>query len=202
MRLGIYGGTFDPVHAGHVRMLKAVTDSCGLDRTLVLPDRIPPHKEARYLTPGEDRAQMCRIAFRDCKNTEICDWELRQEGKSYSVLTLRHFHELYPLDRLFFIMGSDMLKSFHHWYRFEEILQLSGLICVSRSREDSRDIVDCANALRELGGEVIIARTEPLELSSTEIRERLTEGRDCKGLLDPEVTEYIKSHGLYGTVSQ
>lgn len=197
MDIGIYGGTFDPVHMGHVGMLKKVIAARGLDKVIVLPDRIPPHKQSDGLVSGEHRINMCKLAFAKCKDTEVSDWEINREGKSYSVITLRHMHEVYPEDRLYFIMGSDMLLSFDKWYMYEEILTLSGLICVSRCKEDSPVLEECADKLRAKGGEVVIVDTEPFEVSSTEIRRRLRENESCEGLMDKKVLRYISENHLY-----
>ena len=144
---------------------------------------------------------MCRLAFGRLRDAEISEWELAQQGKSYSVLSLRHFKERYPEDRLWFIMGSDMLTSFHTWYRYEEILTLSGLICMSRYKGDDAELEASADRLRAQGGRVRIAAAEAFEVSSSEIRQRLKNGDDCTGLLDEAVLDYIRAKGLYGTSS-
>lgn len=173
MKIGVFGGTFNPVHLGHLNCLKSVAEQAGLDKMIVMPDRIPPHKQAEDLASSEDRLNMCRLAFADIPCVEISDWELKQEGKSYSVITLRHLKEIYPHDKLFFIMGSDMLLSFEEWYQYNEILSLSALICVARSREDIDHIEVKAKQLKAEGGEIIIVKTDPFEVSSTEIRQML-----------------------------
>lgn len=197
MNIGIFGGTFNPVHKGHVSALKKILSAVSLDRVLVLPDRIPPHKSAEGLVSGSDRLEMCRIAFSGIENTEISDWELKNEGKSYSVITLRHFHEVFPEDKLYFIMGSDMLASFESWYRYEEILTLCSLICVSRSQEDTDRLEGYADKLRSKGGEVIIVPVEPFEISSSQIRDMLKKNLDCTCYLDENVVQYIMAKNLY-----
>lgn len=197
MNIGIFGGTFNPVHKGHVSALKKILSAVSLDRVLVLPDRIPPHKSAEGLVSGSDRLEMCRIAFSDVENTEVSDWELKNEGKSYSVITLRHFHEVFPEDKLYFIMGSDMLASFESWYRYEEILTLCSLICVSRSQEDTERLEGYADKLRAKGGEVIIVPVEPFEISSSQIRDMLKKNLDCTCYLDENVVQYIMAKNLY-----
>lgn len=197
MKIGVFGGTFNPVHLGHLNCLKSVAEQAGLDKMIVMPDRIPPHKQAEDLASSEDRLNMCRLAFADIPCVEISDWELKQDGKSYSVITLRHLKEIYPHDKLFFIMGSDMLLSFEEWYQYEEILSLSALICVARSHEDIDHIEVKAKQLKAEGGEIIIIKTDPFEVSSTEIRQMLKKNVDCSCYLSENVVQYIVDKNLY-----
>ncbi|MBQ7070031.1 MAG: nicotinate (nicotinamide) nucleotide adenylyltransferase [Ruminococcus sp.] len=197
MRTAIFGGTFDPVHLGHRYCLESVMKNVGLDRVFIIPDRIPPHKQRQDIASGSDRLEMLRRTFADTPGTEISDWELRREGKSYSVLTLRHFHSLYPDDRLYFIMGSDMLLCFDKWYCWEEILSLCGLICVSRRSTDKDRLEQKAKTLRAAGAEVIIVPVEPFEASSSEIRQMIRNGEDCSGFMDKNTLDYIKNKDLY-----
>lgn len=197
MRTGIFGGTFNPVHKGHVNALERVLEAVSLDRAIIIPDRIPPHKSAEDLVSGEDRLNMCRLAFSSVPKAEFSDWELKNHEKNYSVITLRHFHEIYPEDRLYFIMGSDMLLSFEKWYRYGEILTLAGLICISRCNEDNEKLETAAENLRRQGGEVIIVPAEPFEISSSQIREMLKKNIDCSCYLHKNVVQYIVDKNLY-----
>ena len=199
MNIAIYGGTFNPVHKGHYNCLKSVLDAVELDRVIVLPDRIPPHKSADGLISGEDRLEMCRLAFGGLYKVEVSDWELKQTGKSYSVITLRHFHKLYPEDKLYFIMGSDMLLSFEKWYRYEEILQLASLICVSRENAVTKQILQqhTDELTRNSGGEIIIVDTKPFEVSSTQIRKMIENSQIPSCYLDENVVQYISVKNLY-----
>lgn len=141
---------------------------------------------------------MCRLAFEKVENVQVSDWELKQSGKSYSVYTLRHFHELFPDDRLFFIMGSDMLLSFESWYCYEEILSLATLICISRENKVTADkLNNYARNLVKKGGEVIVLEREPFEISSSQIREKLKNHEDCSCYLDKNVVQYISDNKLY-----
>lgn len=197
MRTGIFGGTFNPVHKGHVNALERVFEAVSLDRAIIIPDRIPPHKSAEDLVSGEDRLNMCRLAFSSVPKAEFSDWELNNHEKNYSVITLRHFHEIYPEDRLYFIMGSDMLLSFEKWYCYREILTLAGLICISRCNEDTEKLETAAENLRRQGGEVIIVPAEPFEISSSQIREMLKKNIDCSCYLHKNVVQYIVDKNLY-----
>lgn len=197
MDIGIYGGTFDPIHKGHTRLLLTAEKLCGLDKVIVMPDRIPPHKIREDMASPEDRLAMCRLAFSGYENIEVSDWEIKREGKSYSVLTLRHLKKLYPEDRLWFIMGSDMLTSFTKWYCYEEILTLSGLICMTRYKGDDAELEAAAEELRSKGGRIKILPAEAFEVSSSQLRKLISDGGSINEYLDSSVTEYINSKGLY-----
>lgn len=202
MNIGIYGGTFNPVHKGHTNCLSSIMRAINFDKVIVLPDRIPPHKQAQQLVSGEDRLNMCKVAFEGIRNVECSDWELRQNGKSYSVITLRHFHKVYPKDNLYFFMGSDMLLCFHKWYCYKEILQLSTLVCISRENSISNNELQAyADKLTsENGGKVIIVPTKPFEASSTQIRDYINKNMDYSCYLDKNVVQYIVEKNLYNEV--
>lgn len=199
MNTAIYGGTFNPVHKGHYNCLKTVLDSIELDRIIVLPDRLPPHKSSEGLVSGIDRLNMCKLAFKDLEKVSFSDWELKQKGKSYSVITLRHFHKKYPDDKLFFIMGSDMLLSFESWYEYKEILRLATLVCVSRENSVTKQLLEehARKLTSENGGEIIIVDAKPFEVSSTQIREMIKKSQDTSCYLDENVVQYISDNNLY-----
>ncbi len=196
MTTAIFGGTFNPVHLGHEHLLKQVLEKVKVDRAIVMPSKIPPHKQAENLASEEDRLEMCRLAFSKLDRVCISDYEFTRKGKSYSLYTVKHFRQLYPDDRLYFIMGSDMLLSFCEWYHYEEILSMCGIICLSRCDDDTDKLEKYAEKLREKA-DVIILNVEPLEISSTEIRERLKKHLDCSCYLNENVVQYIKENNLY-----
>ncbi len=199
MNTAIYGGTFNPVHKGHYNCLKTVLDSIELDRIIVLPDRLPPHKSSEGLVSGKERLNMCELAFKDLEKVSFSDWELKQKGKSYSVITLRHFHKKYHDDKLFFIMGSDMLLSFESWYEYKEILRLATLVCVSRENSVTKQLLEehARKLTSENGGEIIIVDAKPFEVSSTQIREMIKKSQDTSCYLDENVVQYISDNNLY-----
>lgn len=194
--IAIFGGTFNPVHLGHEHLLREVLNAVNIDRVIVMPSKIPPHKQAENLASEDDRLQMCRLAFSEYKQVEVSDYEFSRKGKSYSVYTVQHFKELYPDDQLYFIMGSDMLLSFHEWYRYQEILDMCGIICISRADEDSGKLKSYAVNLKSRY-ETIVLNVKPFEISSTEIRNRLKKHEDCSCYLNGNVVQYILDKNLY-----
>ena len=189
-RIGIFGGTFNPPHIGHTRLAEHFVSELKLDRLLVIPTYQPPHKSTDNLASGEDRINMCMLAFPDAVISTV---EMNRGGKSYTYDTLCEIKEQYPGDELFFIVGSDMLLSFNRWYRSEEILDMITLCAADR--EDDGAELEMPEFLK--GKRVIITKLPPFELSSTQIRECVSKGKSTQGMLDEAVRFYIDEKGLY-----
>ena len=195
MRIGIYGGAFNPVHKGHVKLAEEVKTKAHLDKIIIMPSGQSPHKSSNSLVESTHRLEMCRLAF-EGENYIISDLEIRREGKSYTVDTVTELKKLYPDDELYLIMGSDMLLSFHRWYRYEDILSVvticattrQGDISLDKLKEYSRDV---------LKKETLIIDFEPFECSSTKVRNELLSGDNAKELLPAKVQTYIIEKGLY-----
>ena len=195
-RIAVFGGTFNPVHNGHVNAVREIMSAVNLDKVIIMPAKIPPHKIAHDLASEKQRLDMCRLAFKDMPNVEVSDFEIMREGKSYSYYTVKHLREVYPDSELYFIMGSDMLLSFHEWYRYEDILKMCGIICMSRENGDICELESYAEKLRDKG-EVVIVNAKPYELSSTDVRCKLKNHEDCTCYLDENVVQYISDNKLY-----
>ena len=132
MRLGIFGGTFNPPHMGHIRLVTAIADKLQLDRVLIIPASVPPHKHVLNLARSRDRFEMCRLSFEGDRRFSVSDTELRRVGKSYTYDTLCEIKREYPDAELFLIVGSDMLATFDEWYRYHDILMMCTLCAASR----------------------------------------------------------------------
>ena len=196
MRIGIYGGSFNPVHNGHLHLAVTAADELGLDRLYLVPSRVSPHRSSAEYASGEDRAAMLELACRSDERLRVSDYELRGDRVSYSVYTVRHFRRKFPDAELFLLVGSDMLLCFDSWYCFEEILSEVTLCAVSRNGGDRAELEEKAEKLREYG-KIIISSAEPLAVSSTEIRKKIAENENFACYLDENVVQYIRSKGLY-----
>ena len=197
MRDGIFGGTFNPVHEGHLHIARAFRKTMQLDTVLWIPTKVPPHKAAEDLALPEQRLEMCRLACRGEEVFQVSDLEIRREGKSYTADTLEELHEMYPKATFCLLMGEDMFLTLLNWYKPDTILRLAEICAVPRSVGHEVRLEEQAHVLREKGATVFLEQIPYLPLSSTEIREAVREGRSIRGKVPPLVEEYIRSRGLY-----
>jgi nicotinate-nucleotide adenylyltransferase len=191
VRVGMFGGAFDPPHRAHVELARSAIAQLGLDTLHVLPTGDAWHK-SRTLTPAEHRLAMARLAFAPVHRATVDDRELRRAGATYSVETLRELRAEYPGAQLHLLMGEDQAASFTHWHAWEEIAQLA-ILCVA-VRGSGAGVA----ALQALPGVRVHAlQWSERPESATEIRTRLTSGQDISELVEPAVARYIASHLLY-----
>lgn len=199
-RIGVYGGSFNPPHLGHILAAKEFQKNLGLDLLLFVPAATPPHKLLPPDTPdAETRLALLKLAIEDLPFAQADDLELRRAGLDYTVDTLRELKRRYPNDQLFFCMGTDMFLSFEHWYKAQEICSLAEIAMAQREADDPAALHAQARAIREQFGTtpVLIPNTF-LEVSSTTVRRMLILG-GVRDYLSPRVLEEIRSRGLYGT---
>ncbi len=196
MKTAIYGGSFNPVHNEHINIVRAAIESLGLDRVIVIPTFISPHKKGTLFIRARDRLEMCRLAFKDIEGVEVSDYEIKRGGVSYSYLTCRHFKKLYPEDELYFIIGADMLESFHLWREPEEILKCVTLaVCAREDREKlKKDIKDFASRFRR---EIVEVNYVGAAVSSTKIRTRAALSEDISKFVPSCVKRHISGGQLY-----
>lgn len=200
-RIGIYGGSFNPVHNGHVLAAEEFVRAFALDRLLVIPAGVPPHKELEDDSPsGQERAHMLRLAMAQIPQAVIDDTELNRDGKSYTYDTLLSVRERFPEDTLYLLIGTDMFLSFRDWYRYDDILQMAKIV-VFRRKHLSEDECYQADAMknamiREFGAEIYFHTNSFLDVSSTLVRRMLLLG--CgEPFLPSAVHDYIVSGALY-----
>lgn len=191
-KTGIFGGAFNPVHNGHIRLAEEAVRQLKLRRLLIIPTYVSPHKSTELL-PYEDRAEMCRRAFGHIPGAEVSDIEVRLGGTSYSINTIRALKELYPDENFFLLIGGDMLFSFDKWYRYESILKETKVCAAARDSDSLVDMMEYANEL----GRIKVLPTNAVEMSSTEVRERIAAGGDISGMVPQSVADYIRENKLY-----
>ena len=202
MRIGIYGGSFSPVHSGHVAAAKAFMEQMWLDLLYVIPAGIPPHKQIAGGADAWQRLKMCELAFEGMEGVVISDMEIRREGKSYTVDTLREITRMCEEDsRLFLLMGTDMLLTLDTWVQPEEIFRLSYPVYMRREGNDpileARIVAKIGEYQQKFGKVVRRIVGDPVVVSSTQVRRALSEGRSIDGMVPPAVAAYIRDHNLY-----
>ncbi len=195
--LGILGGTFDPIHLGHLHMAEAVYSQIPLDEIVFIPAYVPPHKLGQDYAPAQHRYAMTKLAVQGYEHFAVSDIELVRSGVSYTVDTLRELHRLHPGRQLYFIIGADSLAQLHTWNSIEEMLQLAIFIAAGRPGYEGVMEEVVQNLGAEAAKNIILLHTPQYDISSTEIRTRLHEGRALAGLVPPQVEAYIREHNLY-----
>lgn len=196
-RIGIMGGTFDPIHQGHIRMAQCALESMQLSRVLMLPSGNPPHKPD--ITPAEDRYRMVCAACAGLPGLEPCREEIDRSGVIYTVDTLSILQEKYPRAELFYLIGADTLMELHNWRRYETVLTMcTFLVCPRSWTYTPQQLTEERRRLTALGGRFLFLDMDVIDISSTEARRAI---RDGEGLanLPVQVREYAQAAGLYGT---
>ena len=199
-KLALLGGTFDPVHIGHLCMAEWVQQSLDLDRVLFVPAAVPPHK-AHMITPAAQRLEMLQLAIAGNPGFEISQIELQREGPSYTLHTLQAMRQLLPVAELWWVIGLDSLLSLHSWYGYEQFPNYARLAVIPRPGALSlgADLDSyLASRLPAFVGHLDWVEMPRLEIASSAIRARLTQGLSCRYLLPPPVWEYLLAQGLYG----
>lgn len=199
-KIGILGGTFDPVHMGHLRLAQAVYEAMGLELLLFIPAYVAPHKVGLSFATPEQRFAMTKLALEDKPHFMVSDMELKRTGVSYTYHTIKELKEKYPEDELYFIIGADTVPQLPTWHRICELLQ--EVIFVAAARPGYTDVLAQAEAslgpvVRE---RVKLLNTPEYAISSTEIRQRVATTSGLEDLVPVKVANYIYENGLYRTV--
>lgn len=213
-RIGIFGGTFDPVHLGHLRMAEEALGALELQKAIFIPAAIPPHKPGRIIASFEHRWRMLELALEGHAGFGLSDVELRLPGKSYTVVTLRKLQEEATQPVAFhFLVGSDAFLELNSWWHFQELFELASIVVFQRSGFDEGKVrgflfskISSLYAAGESGRVFVHPSLFPvrilsntlLDISSTCIRRLLREGKSVRYLVPDSVMRYIYEHGLYG----
>lgn len=197
-RVGIMGGTFDPIHIGHLSIAEAARETLGLSEVIFIPAAQPPHKPGRKVAPAEHRLRLTQLAIESNPFFRVLDVEMKREGPSYSYDTLRTLVETHgERADFYFIIGGDELNYIFTWHRISELFSLCRFAAASRKGAP----ISLHDVRAQLGEEVLsrihCVETPELEISSTDIRRRLREGRSIRYLVPEKVEAYIDKEGLY-----
>ncbi len=193
MKTGLMGGTFDPPHKAHIRMAKKAMSEFGLDKVIFMTGGNPPHKTTG--TAASLRNHMIKLATYGTDNFSVCDYEVKKEGYSYTSDTLRYLKSEYPDDDIYFIIGGDSFEAFFTWHEPLEILKMCSILVYARDMHPTEKEIDGFN--EKYGADIKLIHDETYDISSSEIRKNISEGKDMSKFLDKKVWEYIKRNSLY-----
>ncbi len=198
MRIGIYGGTFNPPHTGHIKAVHAARETLGLDRVLIVPAGVPPHKRlSPDAPPDAARLEMARLAFGELSYVQVSATEMERGGISYTVDTLDEIKAQAPAVRLWLIVGTDMFLTMQDWYMSARIFSLCRVAVLPRGAQELDGIREHAQRLaREYGAQTDVIASQPVVISSSQVRALLSVG-EGREYLAPSVFEYIAAHGYY-----
>jgi nicotinate-nucleotide adenylyltransferase len=200
-KLGVFGGTFDPVHLAHLILAEQAREQLELDQVVFLPAAVPPHKQGREVTDGRHRLRMVELAIAGNPSFAVSDAELVREGISYTVDTLRALHEQVPSDELYLLIGADSLTDLPRWYQPLELVQLAKIAVAKRPGNGPLDFAGLAPPfskaqISDMARRVI--EIPLIEISSSEIRQRVGQGKSIRYRVPAAVEAYIRGNGLYG----
>lgn len=198
MRIGIYGGTFDPVHIGHLLLAEQCREQCRLDEVWFVPAGAPPHKSDAEITAPQRRLEMLELAIAGHDGFRIQTLELHRPGPSFTVDTLQHFHDEQPVQELFLMLGADSVRELSTWREPQRIFQLANVVAVNRG---DRPAFEPELAARQFGPEnaarIICVAMPGIDIASRDIRQRVNAGRSIRYLVPRAVEVYIGQHRLY-----
>ncbi len=197
--IAMFGGSFNPVHNGHLELLLKMIEEFELDKVLVIPTGITPLKDNSYMASSDDRLTMCKLAFSNIPSIEVSDMEMKREGKSYTVDTLKALKAEYKDAELHLITGADAFLQLPLWYKAEEIFSLAKILTMIRDDIDYEALQKAGESYkRKYSAEYGIIRTPVTDISSTEIRSFIEAKKSLDGLIPQKVEKFIKENELYG----
>jgi len=199
MKIAMFGGSFNPIHTGHVMLVKAFAEALELDKVLLMPPYENPHrhKQKDVSVTTEQKLEMCRLAIQDMPFAEVSDIEIKRQGTSFTYMTLEELSEIYPVAELFLITGADNFMKIHRWRKPDIIFRLATICGVPRNNNDISDLKKQAEYLHTLGAKTYILNADIMNVSSTDVRNNIALGKSISGMVAPEVEKYILENGLY-----
>ena len=196
-RVGVFGGTFDPIHLGHLVVAEEVTGRLGLEVTLFVPAGQPWFKDGSPVTDAGHRLNMARLAVRSNPRFRVCDLEVRRPGPSYTVDTLEHLRRAMPDAEFFVVLGQDALAEIHRWRCPGRVFELATVVGVTRPGAADLDACALDGIFPSAARRVIMLDVPQVDVTATELRRRAAAGRSLRYLAPDSVAAYIREHGLY-----
>ncbi|MBQ2780451.1 MAG: nicotinate (nicotinamide) nucleotide adenylyltransferase, partial [Clostridia bacterium] len=197
MRIALYGGSFDPIHNGHIELAQAFVEALSLDKVIFMPTATPPHKLKSEMAAAEHRLAMCKLATAQLPWAEVSDAEISRGGASFTVDTLTDLTAAYPDADWFLLTGADMFVTLPSWYRFADIARMATLCTVPRDDKDAAELRARAERMQEQGARCFVLPQAVTQVSSTQLRDMARAGEDMTALVPPCVADYICAQRLY-----
>ena len=197
MKIAIFGGTFNPIHNGHLHLAKSFADILGADCVLFIPTSVPPHKQAPDLAPARDRLAMCRLAAECDSRFRVSDMEICRGGLSYTSDTLEALHSRFPEAQFFLITGEDMFLTLEQWHEPQTIYRLATVCAAPRSTKGTAALQKYAQLITKKGARTQIENIDYLPVSSTMVRQAVKAGKSMSSLVPASVEHYIRQKRLY-----
>jgi len=208
MRLGVFGGTFNPIHIGHLRAAEEVRENLAFDKIIFIPSFIPPHKNLKGVVEGHKRLEIVRRAIRECTGFDVSSFEIDQGGKSYSIRTLEHLLDIYNATP-YFILGQDAFDEISTWFDVKRLFSVAHFVVMSRPGSERKSLNKILGSIADTfqphengfvnkhNKKIIYIDITPLDISSSAIRKMIKLGRSIKFLVPPEAESYIKQERIY-----
>lgn len=198
MKIGLFGGTFNPIHNSHLYLVQKCYQKLNLNQIIIMPTFVPPHKSSTDLASAQSRFEMCQIACRPFPFLEVSDYEIQHQGVSYTYQTLKYLTGKYPKDEIFLLMGSDMFLSLPTWKHPEMIYQMSTICGIARQEGEILLLEQQLQRFQQMNVASQILYIDPQPISSTQIRNWIRRGESVEHYLPVGVWDYILEHKLYG----
>ncbi len=193
--IAVFGGTFNPIHKEHIKMIKHLSSLDFIDRVLVIPTHIPPHKAVGYLAEDYHRINMCRLATEGIQKVAVSDFEIKRQGKSYTFYTIEALKDQYPEDEFFVVCGGDMAITLDTWHRFDELKNKCTFLVIDRPGTDKEKLRQYIDTLIKNGAKIEYTVCVTEDVSSTDIRKNIENSK----FIPENIAAYIKEQGLYET---
>jgi nicotinate-nucleotide adenylyltransferase len=187
MKIGVLGGTFNPVHIGHLILAEEAREKLGLDRVILIPTALPPHKDDAGIAPAQERLKMLKMAIRGNRHLAVSDMEIRRRGRSYTIDTLRELKRRFMRDEIYFIIGSDLLKYLNEWKDLEQVLKMVKFVAATRP----------GYPLEQIPENIETMAIRAVDVSGFEVRERVRSNKTFRYLVPEAVFDYINKSRLY-----
>ena len=195
-KIAIFGGSFNPIHSGHIEVANFAIKECNLKKVIFLPNAVPPHKTSASLVSADHRYNMVKLAIMGNSFFEVSDYEMKKTEPSYTVDTMRYMRSIYSA-QLYFIVGADSLYTLHLWKSYRELIRECNFIVADRNSSYGSDILMAVKNVEALGGRVELLSMPKYDVTSTFIRQSLLCGKDVSAFLPPKVNHYIRENNLY-----